>query len=309
MTTNLSNNLETIINCRSKIKLYVLDYDGTIFKKEGSIFNHKKAFLLIREILLNKKNCLVLTARCASFLKTHLASLKELYKKNNKINSFYIGGGNGSILYKFSSSGLIKIFDNGLKFKEAKKIMELGSKIYKDQGILLSNLNKEGISIHNIFLNTHWSNLIPRNYIDENKKYKGLCFSEEAKVAFVLPKDFTKHKKIIYEFKNKISRFFGKRFSVQKGDNVFLQINRYSQIDQKLFALKIIIKKLILKKDEIFVFGNMPSDNDNGILIKGQFPYTFTNSKSFYIKKQKQLPYYLGSGEKSIHDFVIKSLQ
>ncbi len=304
--TDISKLIKKIKN---KIKLYVFDYDGTIFDIKDKKFGHKKAFLLIKKVLLKNNSCLILTARCASFIGLHIKNLEKVYKNNQSIKPIFIGGGNGSILYKYSRDGLIKIYDNGFSFLETKKIMQLGIKIYDDLKITSTDLNELGIKIHRSFLKKNWLKLIPNTFMKENKLYKGICFSEEAKVAFVLPDNINTHKKIVNLFKNKIKQNLSYKYSVVKGDDIFLQINRTSLIDQKLSALKTIVKKLTLNKDQVFIFGNMPCDNDKGILIESQFPYTFTNSKSFYIEKQKQPPYYLGSGVKSIHDFVIKSLQ
>jgi len=53
-----------------------------------------------------------------------------------------------------------------------------------------------------------------------------------------------------------------------------------------------LIKKLGLKDKQVAVFGNMPKENDRGILVDSRLPFTFTMSKV-----------------KSIHNFVNKLLQ
>jgi len=141
-------------------------------------------------------------------------------------------------------------------------------------------------------LKKNWNKFIPSNFIKKNELYKGVCFSEEAKVAFVLPNNIKSHKKIITLFKNKINQNLNNEYLVVKGDDVFLQISRSFKIDPKLYALKIIIKKLGLKDKQVAVFGNMPKENDRGILVDSRLPFTFTMSKV-----------------KSIHNFVNKLLQ
>ncbi|MEK7633214.1 MAG: HAD hydrolase family protein [Patescibacteria group bacterium] len=277
---------------KNKIKLYVFDYDGTIYDIGDKKFNHQKAFLLIKKVLLKKRFCLILSARCSSFFDLHIKNFEKFYKKNQNIKPIFIGGGNGSILYQYSNKGLFKIYDNALTFEEAKIIMKLGKKIYLDLKITSSELNDLGIKIHKSFLKKNWLKLIPNNFIEENKLYKGICFSEEAKVAFILPNNIKSHKKIINLFKDKISQNLDNKFSVVKGDDVFLQISRSFKIDPKLYALKTIIKKLNLKDEQVAVFGNMPEGNDRGILIDSHLPFTFTNLKV-----------------ESIHNFIIKSLQ
>ncbi len=279
-STDISKFIKEIKN---KVKLYVFDYDGTIFDIKDKNFDHKKAFLLIKKVLLKNNSCLILSARCSSFIDLHIENFKKIYKNNQNIKPMFIGGGNGSILYKYSNKGFIKIYDNGLTFEEAKKIMKLGKKIYEDFEISIIDLNGLGIKIHKSFLKKSWLKLISNNFIKENKLYKGICFSEEAKVAFVLPNNIKSHKRIINLLRNKISQNLNNKYSVVKGDDVFLQISRSSKIDSKLYALKIIMKNLNLKNEQVAVFGNMPEDNDKGILIESKLPYTFTNQKS--IKK------------------------
>lgn len=252
---------------KNKIKLYVFDYDGTIFDIHDKNFDHKKAFLLIKKVLFKNNYCLMLSARCASFIDLHIKNFEKIYKNNQNIKPIFIGGGNGSILYEYSNKGLKIIYDNGFSFEEAKIIMKLGKKIYLDLKISSIELNVLGLKIHKSFLKKNWLKLIPNNFIKENKLYKGICFSEKAKTAFVLPKEKTVHKKIIKLFQNKINKNLDNKFLVVKGDDVFLQISRSFKIDPKLYALKTIIKKLNLKDEQVVVFGNMPKDNDRGILI------------------------------------------
>jgi len=294
---------------KNKIQLYVFDYDGTIFDIHDKNFDHKKAFLLIKKVLLKNNSCLILSARCASFIDLHLKNFERVYKENQNIKPIFIGGGNGNILYEYLNKGLIKIYDNCFSFEEAKKIMQLGKKIYEDLGISMSYLNNLGIKVHKSFLKKNWLKLIPNNFIKENKLHKGICFSEKAKVAFVLPKNIKIHKKIITLFKNKINQNLNNKFLVVKGDDMFLQISRSFKIDPKLYALKTIIKKLGLKGEQVAVFGNMPQDNDKGILIESKLPYTFSNQKSI----KKNPPYYIKFNNysivSSIHFFVNKMLQ
>jgi len=288
-----SLNIFTLIKkVKNKIKLYVFDYDGTIFNIKDKKFDHQKAFLLIKKVILRKKTCLILTARCASFIDLHLKNLKNIYKKNKNINPIFIGGGNGSILYKYSNKGLIKIYNNGLLFEEVKKIMKLGKKIYENYGISIVDLNTLGIKIHKTFLRKKWQKLIPNNFVKENKLYEGICFSEEAKIAFVLPKNKKTHKKLIESFNKRIAENLSNKYSAVKGDDVFMQINKAFKIDSKLYAMQTIIKKLDLFNDQVMVFGNTPDGNDKGILIDSQLPFVFSRLNV-----------------KDIHSLVIKSLQ
>lgn len=270
---------------KNKVKLFVFDYDGTIFDIQDKKFGHKKAFSLIKNVLLKNNFCLILTARCASFLDKHIKNFEKVYKNNHIIKPIFIGGGNGSILYKYSNDGLIKIYDNGLSFAEAKKIMQLGTKIYDDLKITTADLNKLGIKIHRSFLKKNWLKLIPITFVKKNEFHKGICFSEEAKVAFVLPDNIKIHKKIVDLFRNQTEQNLGNKYSVVKGDDVFLQISHSFKIDPKLHALKIVIKKLKLNNEQVAVFGNMPEGNDKGILIDSRLPYVFTNLKVAYFHK------------------------
>lgn len=269
--------MQKLNEIKNKVKLYVFDYDGTIYDIKDKKFGHKKAFSLIKKVLLKNNFCLILTARCASFNNLHIKNFEEVYKYNQNIKPVFIGGGNGSVLYKYSSDGLSKIYDNGLSFVETKTIMQLGIKIYHDLGIKIKDLNKLGIKIHRTFLKKNWQKLIPHIFMKENKLYKGICFSEEAKVAFVLPNDIKIHKKIVDLFKKITEQNLGNKYSVVKGDDVFLQISHSFKIDPKLNALKTVIKKLKLNNEQVAVFGNMPNGNDKGILIDSKLPHVFTN--------------------------------
>jgi len=294
---------------KNEIELFVFDYDGTIYDKYNNDYNHKRAFSLIKKVINNGCSCLVVSARCASFLHIQLQNLRALYNEKGEKKETYIGGGNGTMLFSFSKSGLSTLYENKLSFKEVTSIMKMGKKVYDKLKIDISDLNAEGMLTHADFLKTVWGQLIPKKFIALSKLYEGMCFCEEAKVSFVLPNNLLLHDTILHLFKKEIKLGLKGSYHIVRGDIIFLQISKTFPTDPKLHALNTIINKLKIALTKVAVFGNMPQDNDKGILISSHLPNTFTNAKSDISNP----PFYIDSHNRSsvaaVHHFVKRLIE
>lgn len=272
---------KVIEKVKPSVKLFALDYDGTIFDISDDRFDHKAAFALVSRILKKNKSVAVFSARCVTFLQIYQPLLTKLYSNNN-LPTFYFGGGNGSVLYQFSSNGIKMVYRLGLTDKEIKVLVEIIEKIYQELNINYSDLNKKGLRIHKEFFKKNWNGLVSISNLKLVKKHKGKYWAEEAKIAIVLPKNNKTHSKVIDKLQNNINKTLinnkKSRITVVKGDEIFIQVNRSFSTDQKLYSLNKVKQIGRLNDKEVVVFGNMPEDNDKGILIDSKLPFTFTNS-------------------------------
>ena len=272
------------------LKVFVFDYDNTIVDKN---FKLDKALGLFKKIVEKEKYLIIITARGATAIKILSNPLLKL-SLNKPI---YLGCGNGTILYELSKNKIKTIYNNGLNFSEIKEIIKKWENAYSSLKIEKTDLNIKGLHTLNKFLTDKWKGLIQDRIIDLCKKYNGSCFAEKAKVSIVLPKDKNSHEEIIKTLMSKINDK-GKKYLVSKGNDIYCHITRSFNIDPKLYAVQTIMKNLRLKSEEVFVCGDMPLDNDKGLLIDSHLPFAFTNKLIPNWNKDKP-PFVLPGSKKS----------
>lgn len=271
-----------LVEAKPRIKLFGLDYDGTIY--DGADYKLPQVFALVEKILAKDKSVAFITARAATALKTLVPPLHELLAQKNISIPNFIAGGNGTTLYEVKKDGLVEIYNHGLGLPQIKCAVDVGRKVYEKLEINRDDLSEKGLETFQKFLKEDWTGYIPPEIVDVCRPFEGEIFTEEAKVTFVLPKDKTLHKKIVKNAQTEL----GKNYSIAAGDETFIHITKRLGEDSKTVAIKTILNFLGLKENQVATFGDMPNGNDAGLL---SFPYSFTNSEEFVkIKKNLQQP-------------------
>ncbi|MEM0465162.1 MAG: HAD hydrolase family protein [Candidatus Pacearchaeota archaeon] len=264
---------------KSTIKAFVMDQDGTIKGGDDKKYQEPDVVSkLLQKIIQKSKYPIIITASGVTALK----SLEDLVKfyQNCKIEiPIFVSIGNGNALYKFDKLGKTEIYSNKLSTHEIKNIIDLCKKIYSSLNIKEEEIQKKGIENFKRFINMNWTGYIPKDYFDIFKEYDGKCFCEEVKLTVVFPSwNEEKQRWLVKNIQNSIDSKFGKnKFLVSRGDSVYMHLTKTFSIDPKLYTLQYIMKDLRLEENEVAVFGDLPFDNDKGILIDSKLPYTFTN--------------------------------
>lgn len=247
----------------------IMDQDGTV--KGGDDPQYQKANVaeLLQRIARAGKYPAIITASGASALKS-FASLKT---------PAFIGIGNGTALYKFNTAGRSEIYNHGLTLNEVKAIVEVWQKVYKTLKITESQLQPKGLETFKKFTETDWTGYIPEEYLSVFKQYAGRCFTEQIKVTVVFPSwETEKQRDLVKKMQTELDKKFGEnKYLASRGDETFLHITHAFEVDPKLFALKTIMKALKLTPKQVVSIGDLPLDNDKGLLIESKLPYTFTN--------------------------------
>ncbi|MFA7653854.1 MAG: HAD hydrolase family protein [Candidatus Magasanikbacteria bacterium] len=275
-----------LVEAKPLIKLFGLDYDGTI--ADGKDYTIKDAVALIGQILLKGKSVAFVTARAATAIKTFIPPLEEFFIKNKISTPIYIGGGNGIILYEFKNNELKKIYSHGLTVDKISHAIDVWQKVYDQFNINTGLLSEKGLDTFRKFLKDDWEGLIPKDIYQLCLPFGGQIFTEEAKFTFVLPADQSVHQEII----TAVRVGLGKSYQVSAGDTHFAHITKALHEDSKMVAIKTILKTLNLELNQVATFGDMPNGNDAGLL---SFPYSFTNDQNF-VNQENELsgsPYIL----------------
>ena len=286
-------------------KAFCLDLDGTLIDAQHSIGNLKK---ILQKIIFAKIIPIIITARGASIIKMIEPFIVDLYTKNKKLPPFFLGTGNGTTLFKYGLK-IKEIYKNVFSEEEVSKLLDIWKIIFNKASIKESQLNKTGIEQFNIFLKQNWDKYIPKNIFKLAKKFNGACFAEESKITIVLPNyDENKQRKILADLQKEIdNKIKTNKYLVKRGNSVYAHITRTFGEDPKLFALNKSLDILKLKPNEVFVCGDMPFDNDKGILVDSHLPYTFTNNKVSKPNKRKP-PFFIPSFDTSPVGSVYKTI-
>ncbi len=284
---------------KGKVNLFAMDYDGTL--ADGEKYQKDDAISIIRQILAKGKTPAFMTARAATAVKTFVPPLEEFYRNNPESVAAYIGGGNGTVLYKIDAKGVERIYNHGLALDEIKSIVAKWEN-YATEHLLVNELSEKGLTTFKKFYADTWENLISDEVLNIGRPFEGRIFTEEAKVTFVFPKDVNQHQKIVDDIQNLIRE----KFSVAAGDKDFCHITKRLNEDSKMVAVKTILKELGLEENQVVTFGDMPHGNDKGLL---SFPYSFTN----YVSASSNVPPFVlpgaetdpvGSVHKAIHFLI-----
>lgn len=293
---------------KKTVSAIVMDQDGTV--KGGDDPKYKKANVaeLLQRIARAGKYPVVITASGASALKS-FSSLADFYKQEKKLYPAFVGIGMGTALYRFDSKGISEIYNLGLSLKEVKAIVEVWKKIYEDLKIRETDLKIKGLETFKKFMTIDWTGYIPKEYLSIFKQYNGRCFTEKIKVTVVFPDwEEEKQRTLVKKLQIELDKTFGKKkYLASRGDETFLHITHTFKVDPKLYTLQRIMSELKLKKENIAVFGDMPLDNDKGMMIDSQLPYTFTNKKIPNWDYRKP-PFILPGSDKSSVGSVYKAI-
>lgn len=293
---------------KQNIKAIVMDQDGTIKGGGDLTYTSADVLALLKRIVQKNKHPVIITASGVSALKSY-STLVDFYKQKPISVTTYIGIGNGVALYKFDNNGRNKIYERGLPLDEERAIIQTAQDLYKDLNIEQSNLQPKGIDTFKAFMMTDWNNYLPEDYIDLFKQYDGVCFTEPIKVSVVFPAlGAERQRELVRRLQAELNNKFGDNtYTAIRGDDTFLHIIRYLDIDSKLFAMRTVMKELNLKDTNVVVFGDLPLDNDRGILIESGLPYTFTNHKFGKFNPNKP-PYILPDSSVSPVGSVYKAI-
>lgn len=283
---------------KSQVKAFVMDVDGTL--KGGSDERYKKADIpeLLKKIASKGKYPIVITASGVTALKTFLP-LEEFYEKEKCEIPVFAGIGNGAAIYCFDKNGRREIYNKKLSLEEERGIIEAWKKVYSSLKIEDSELQQKGIEAFRNFINKDWKGYIPDSFAELFRRHEGKCFTEEVKVTFVLPKwSDDRQRMLIAMMQKEIDDSFGAgRYSASRGDDVYVHVTKNPGIDTKLFAMLEVMKILGLKKREVAAFGDMPFDNDSGILVDSKLEFSFTNY--YFEKRINEPPFILPGSEES----------
>jgi len=265
---------------KKTVSAIVMDQDGTV--KGGDDPKYKKADVgeLLKKIARKNKYPVIITASGASVLKS-FTSLKDFYQQEKKSYPTFISIGNGTALYRFDQKGRMELYNLGLSLKEVKTIVEVWKKVYQELKIQETDLKTKGLETFKKFMATDWAGYIPKEYLLIFKQYNGRCFTEKIKVTVVFPDwEEKKQRILVKKMQSELDKTLGKKkYLASRGDDAFLHITHTFKIDPKLYTLRKIMSELNLKKENVVVFGDMPLDNDKGMMIDSKLPYAFTNKK------------------------------
>ncbi len=288
----LNNLKKRLAEAKLEIKAIVMDLDGTIRGGRKPKYSDVDVVRLLQKISKTGKYPIIITASGASALRT-FSLVTDLYALARIITPMYVGIGDGAALYKFAVNGRNQIYSHELSLDEEKSIIQVWQESYGSSGVKESDLQPKGIKKFNQLLRTDWIGYIPPEFILLGKQFGGQCFAEPIKVSVVFPAwDESRQRALVSNFQHALDkRFGGNTYVVTRGDDTFLHVTLSFKIDSKLFAMQTIIKELQLHRKNVVVFGDMPLDNDKGLLIDSRLPYTFTNHE--YRKHNFNKPPYI----------------
>jgi hydroxymethylpyrimidine pyrophosphatase-like HAD family hydrolase len=267
-----------------KIRLIISDYDGTLQDGKNPTFDESSVIALTSEVLKQQKYIAIITARGITgekLLETQLLNYLEIQDWNAVA---YLGLGNGVQLKKLTKNGVETVFSHQLTNEEMHSVLKAWIKVNKLFNLKINDLQPKGVETFLRLLNQDWSQFISQDIVNIAKPYNGQIFTEQVKVTAVLPKDESIHTNYVKTLEDEINSEFqklgGNPIQVKRGDTTYVHITHAFNVDSKLFSLQAIVKDLELKPKEVAVFGDMPNDNDKGMLIDSRLPFTFTNTGS-----------------------------
>ena len=270
---------------KPRVRLFGLDYDGTVY--DGKEYKLSEVLLLTEKILSHDISVAFITARAASALKALVPPIQDLLKAKDFSATVFIGGGNGTILYEVKKDSLVEIYNHGLSLEEINRAVTVWRETYKKYNIIEDEFNSAGIVTFQNFLAEDWQNYIDAEILNICRNYNGKIFTETAKVTFVLPSDKGRRNQLIGD----VGELLGEEYAVVAGDDKFAHITKRLAEDNKAMAIKKLLEYLELDSKQVATFGDMPMDNDAGLL---SFPFSFTNSEELVkIKAKLDTPPYI----------------
>ncbi|HLC94610.1 MAG TPA: hypothetical protein VJH96_03510 [Patescibacteria group bacterium] len=289
-----------------KLMLIATDYDETLRSRVYTDFNDDRAIDLIKKILTHHA-LLIITARGATIIKILLPHFGRNAKQVPR-HRFFLGTGNGRILYEVINKHLKEIYNHGLTALDVKSILEVYEEVFDGLKIKKKELLPKGLKTYQSIILQLRNDRIPRQIFKQCFKYNGGVFTEEAKVGLVQIKDQTRNNKLISHLSHSLDKKHPNKFQVIRGD-IDIHIVKQLPEDGKVTATKKVIDLLAVKLGQVAVFGDLPNGNDKEILTS--FPFSFTNAIDFYREKTEPTssPFLLpgalespiGSVHKAIH--------
>ena len=274
----LNNSKNILSEAKLKLKAIVMDQDGTVKGGRNPKYSEADVVRLVQKIAKAGIYPVIITASGASALKS-LSSMNNFYTQKQYSTSTYISIGNGSALYRYNTGGRIKIYNRELTLDEEIAIIRIWENVYGTLGVKVKDLQQKGIETLKRFIMTDWTGYIPPKYVELFKQYGGRCFTEPVKVTVVFPVwEEERQRELVKQMQMKLDNQLGKnKYVAMRGDDTFLHINHSFNVDPKLFALRTVMKELSLHAKNIVALGDLPLDNDRGLLVESRLPYTFTN--------------------------------
>ena len=301
--------ISALKKAKDHVKAIVMDQDGTVKGGPDPLYKKANVAELLQKIALSHKYPAIITASGASALKSY-DELCGFYSQQLDTPPAFIGIGNGAALYRFDAQGRKEIYNHGLTLDEINQILSVWEKLYQDLGIREVDLQPKGIETFKNFMQTDWIGYIPTDYLEIFKGYNGRCFTEPIKVTVVFPIwDAVRQRQLVKKMQEALDKQIGENKLVAKrGDDTFLHISHAFEVDPKLYALRKIMEDLHLSGNQVVAFGDMPNDNDKGLLVDSGLPFTFTNDSKYQSEDPEKPPYPLPDSDmspvKSVHDAV-----
>lgn len=263
-----------------KLMLIATDYDETLRSRVYTDFSDDRAVDLIKKILTHYV-VLIITARGVTAIKILLPLLSQNTKQSSR-HRFFLGTGNGRILYEVTDKHLKEIYNHGLTVLDIKSILEVYEKVFNQLKIKKKELLSKGLETYQSIISQLGNDDGPREIFKQCFKYDGRVFTEKAKVGLVQIKDETRNNRLISHLSHFLQREHPDKFQVIKGD-IDIHIVKKLPEDGKVTAAKKVIGLLGIKLNQVAVFGDLPNGNDKEILTS--FPFSFTNAIDFHRKK------------------------
>lgn len=287
---------------KPQLALIATDYDETVRSRIHPTFSDNRAFKLIQTILL-RYPLIIITARAATAIKTFLPYLNKNTLLTLK-SRFFLGGGNGRMLYELIGKNFQEIYTNSLTAFEVKSILEVYDEVFTRLKIKKSELLQKGLTTYKLITSQLWNGIIPYEIFKQCLIYKYRVFTEKAKVGLIRVSNDTQNHIFISCLSATLNRKYPDKFQVIEGD-IDIHIVKKMIEDGKVKAVKTVIHLMQIKSEQVATFGDLPNGNDRGLLT--HFPFSFTNSVDFFKKKPNLtfppflLPGALNSPINSVH--------
>lgn len=265
---------------KSQLMLIAADYDETLRSRVYPDFTDILAIDLIKKIL---RRCplIITSARSATAIKLFLPIFEKPIK--SPYHRFFLGGGNGRMLYELTNGHLKQMYDHGLTVEDAKSILELyDDVILKHLNIKTDEFLPKGLETYRSIISQNWDAIIPVAIFEQCLKYEGRIFTEKAKVGLVRALDNRRNRALIYHLSASLDRKYSNKFQLIEGD-IDIHIVKKLPEDGKVTAVKTVIDLLQIKSEQIATFGDSPEGNDQEFLTS--FPFSFTNAVDYCQKK------------------------
>ncbi|MCA9371631.1 HAD hydrolase family protein [Candidatus Woesebacteria bacterium] len=282
-----SRRTSTMLNRAKKdLKLFALDYDGTLVASGSDLYTIDSAKSCMQEIINHFASLVIISARAATGYQILVPVLQKLLQPVDRSPHVYFAGGNGTMMYRIFPKKTERIYCHNIPLEIVQQIIQEVNRIYKEEHIEANKLNSNGLRMFLQMKAQSWDKIINPQVLSASRPYPW-CFAEDVKISIVLPQTIKQHSalldKLVQIIKN-LEQTHDIHLQISRGDETFAHITRsFEGKDPKLAALEHVMAELVLNDNQVVVIGDMPDGNDKGILVDSDFPYTFTNSQKHQI--------------------------